>query len=179
MTADTPPPPAIRPAAAGDIPAIAAILNAEILGGTASWQAEPRTASEMQDWAEARLAEGFPVLVADDPVAGITGYASYGRFRTLPGYRHSVEHSLYVAAGARRGGTGRALMEALIAAAREAGHHAMLGGIGADQAASLAFHARMGFREVGRLAQVGAKSGRWLDLVLVQRLLDGRAAPPD
>lgn len=169
--------PTIRPAGAADIPAIAAILNAEILSGTASWQAEPRTATEMQDWAEARTAAGHPLLVAEDPRTGIVGYAGYGQFRTLPGYRHSVEHSVYVARGARRSGVARALMQSLIETARAAGHHAMIGGVSADQPASLAFHASLGFREVGRLPEIGTKEGRWLDLVLMQLLLDDRTAP--
>jgi L-amino acid N-acyltransferase YncA len=66
--------------------------------------------------------------------------------------------------GARRSGVGRALLEELIARAAVMGKHAMIGGIDAENTASLAFHARFGFREVGRLPQVGAKFGRWIDL---------------
>ncbi len=169
----------VRAAEPRDIPAIASIFNHEILTGTSSWQADPRTATEMEAWAEACVSDGYPLLVAELPSGDIAGYASYGPFRTFPGYRFTVEHSLYVAASARRKGIASALIEALVAAATEAGMHAMIGGVSADQPASIAFHARHGFREVGRLPQVGAKFGRWLDLVLMQRLLDENAAPQE
>lgn len=169
----------LRDLAADDIPAIAAILNAEILTGTASWQSEPRTATEMAAWAEARLAAGYPIVIAELQGTGIAGYASYGRFRDGPGYRHTVEHSVYVAPAARRSGVATALLGRLVADAADAGLHAMIGGVSADQPASIALHEKLGFHEAGRIRQAGAKFGRWLDLVLMQRLLDDRGAPPD
>jgi phosphinothricin acetyltransferase len=65
----------------------------------------------------------------------------------------------------------------LIARAAEMGKHAMIGGIDGENTASLAFHARLGFREVGRLPQVGTKFGRWIDLVFVQRMISAEDRP--
>jgi len=79
--------------------------------------------------------------------------------------------------GTWRSGVGRALLEKLIARAAEMGKHAMVGGIAGDNTASLAFHARLGFREVGRLPQVGAKFDRWVDLVFVQRTISAAERP--
>ncbi len=113
---------------------------------------------------------GFPVLVAAEGET-VLGYASYGPFRAFEGYRQTAEHSVYVAAAARRRGVAEALLRALEADARRAGLHVMLGGIAADNAPSLRLHAKLGFTETARMPEVGQKFGRWLDLVFMQKLL--------
>lgn len=160
----------IRDAGAGDLPAIALILNREITQTTATWTTQPRTGAEMTHWHTERCAGGCPVLVACRG-ASVVGYGSYGPFRAGQGYGFTVEHSVYVAEGARGQGIATTLIGALVARARASGLHAMIGGIGAENAGSLRLHARHGFVEVGRLPQVGRKFGRWLDLVLMQKLL--------
>lgn len=125
----------------------------------------------MRDWFAARGSGGFPVIVAD-LVGAVVGYASFGPFRAGEGYRFSVEHSVYVAADARRHGIARALMVRLIAEARDRGLRRMIGGVSADQGPSLGLHRALGFEEQGRLRGVGVKSGRSLDLVLMVLALD-------
>lgn len=120
----------------------------------------------MRAWLDARRGKGLPVIVAEEEGA-VVGYASYGPFRAGEGYTLTVEHSVYVAAAARGRGIASALMRALIAEARRAGLRRMVGGVSADQAASLALHRRLGFEEQGRLGGVGTKMGRSLDLVLM------------
>ena len=161
----------LRDAEAGDLKAIAAILNGEILGSTASWTEKPKSADDMARWLQARRAGGFPVVVAE---AGgeVLGYASYGPFRAGEGYRETVEHSVYVARPARGRGIARLLMARLIERARAAGLHRMVGGVSADQAASLGLHRKLGFEEQGRLSEVGLKRGRRLDLALMVLALD-------
>ncbi len=161
----------LRDAEAGDLEAIAAILNQEIAGGTASWRETPWSAADMARWLDERQGLGFPVLVAE---AGgeVLGYASYGPFRAGEGYAGTVEHSVYVARRARGRGIARLLMERLIERARAAGLHRMVGGVSADQRASLELHRRLGFEEQGRLSEVGCKRGRRLDLVLMVLALD-------
>ncbi|GMG83422.1 GNAT family N-acetyltransferase [Paralimibaculum aggregatum] len=161
----------LRPALAGDVPAIAGILNAEIRGGTASWRTAPVSDEDMADWLVERLSAGRPVLVAEAD-GRVAGYGSYGAFRSGGGYAGTVEHSVYVAASFRRRGIATALLETLIARARDDGLACMVGGISADQAASLALHEKLGFHEAGRLAGVGRKFGRPLDLVLMLLALD-------
>lgn len=122
----------------------------------------------MQRWFAGRRADGFPVLVAEAE-ARVAGFGSYGPFRRGEGYRRTVEHSVYVHRHFRKRGIGGTLLGALIdhATARRLG--VMIGGISADQPASLALHRAFGFREVGRLPGVGEKQGRRLDLVLLAR----------
>lgn len=124
----------------------------------------------MTRWYDKRQAAGFPVLVAE-MAAKVVGYASYGAFRKGEGYRHTVEHTVYVEAGARSRGIGRALLDALVNDAQGRGLAVMVGGVSADQPASLALHRAMGFREEGRLRHVGEKHGRSLDLVFMCRRL--------
>lgn len=166
----------IRDATPADAAAIAAIYNHAVRTTTAIWNETEVDAGNRRDWLSARQAAGFPVLVAE--TAGeVGGYGSFGDWRAFDGYRHTVEHSLYVAPDRRGRGIGRALLSALIASARTSGKHVMVAGIAADNAASLALHARLGFTETGRMPQVGTKFGRWLDLVFLQLRLDDRPVP--
>ena len=156
--------------AAGEehIPGILAIYNHEVEHSTAIWNDVLVDLENRREWWRGRTGAGFPILAA---VAGgdVLGYASYGPFRPFDGYRQTVEHSVYVAQSARRRGVATALLAALEARAREAGMHVMVGGIAADNSASLDLHGRLGFSETGRLPEVGQKFGRWLDLVFMQK----------
>lgn len=168
--------PQIRPAAPADIPAITAIYNDAVRSTTAIWNDTLVDEAERLGWLSARQEAGLPVLVACAGGA-LLGYASYGPWRPHDGYRHTVEHSVYVAPEARGRGVARALMEALIAHARAAGLHVMIGAVASENAASLRLHAGLGFAEAGRCREVGAKFGRWLDLTFVQLILDDKEPP--
>jgi phosphinothricin acetyltransferase len=113
---------------------------------------------------------GFPVIVAE--VDGeVAAYATFGDFRSFAGYRNTVEHSVYVDKRFRRRGIARAMLKTLEAEARLRAKHVMLGGISADNEASLKLHAELGFVEVARMPEVGRKFDRWLDLVFMQKIL--------
>lgn len=152
--------------------AMLAVFNHEIRHSTALYETEPRTMATMAEWFAGKASGEWPVLVAEDPAGQLLGFASYGSFRAYPAFCQTVEHSVYVAAGARRRGVATTLLQALIAKAREERLHVMVGAIDAENHASLALHASLGFEPVGHLKQTGRKFGRWLDLILVQRLLD-------
>jgi phosphinothricin acetyltransferase len=161
----------LRDAKPEDLPAIGGILNHEIRSGTATWTEAAKTPEDLAAWLDGRRAAGLPVLVAEaDGV--VAGYASYGPFRAGEGYRDTVEHSVYIAGGARGQGLASALMAELIARAKAAGLRRMVGGVSADQTATLGLHRKLGFHEQGRLQGVGRKHGRSLDLVLMVLDLD-------
>jgi phosphinothricin acetyltransferase len=112
----------------------------------------------------------------------VVGVAAFGAFRDIvkrPGYRFTVENSIHVREDRWRSGIGRDLMHALIDEARRSGKHTMIAAIDAANEASIRFHERLGFEEVARMPELGAKFGRWLDLVLLQLRLDDRTAPPE
>jgi phosphinothricin acetyltransferase len=169
----------IRPATEQDIPAITAIFNEAVANSNAIWTEKQDSDAERLAWMQARLALGYPVLVAaEGPV--VLGYGAFGDFRAFPGYRYSVEHSVYIHADHRGRGLGRVIVDELVSAATALGKHVMIAGIDGGNPASLRLHARAGFVEVARMPEVGRKFGRWLDLVFMQRLLDAAgAARPD
>ncbi|MBB4007247.1 GNAT family N-acetyltransferase [Allorhizobium taibaishanense] len=162
----------IRDAHEADLPAIVDIYNHAVEHTTAIWNEVLIDLDNRRVWLEQRRARGFPVLVAE--VDGkVAGYASYGDWRIFDGYRHTVEHSVYVDKDHQGRGIGKALMQALIARATTAKVHVMIAAIEAGNTASIALHERLGFRLVGIHRQVGTKFGRWLDLAAMELLIEG------
>ena len=135
------------------------------------------TARARRAWFADSSARGFPVLVADDATARSVGVASYGDFRDTAhweGYRFTVELSIHVRAD-RRGAGDRAVAHGGAGRrARAAGRARDGGGGRRRQRGSIRFHERLGFVEVARMPETGFKFGRWLDLVLLQRILTRR-----
>jgi phosphinothricin acetyltransferase len=160
----------VRPARPEDLPALLEIYNDAVVHTTASWDLLPWTPVEHAEWYATKAEHGHPVMVAE--VDGeVAGYSAYGPFRPKAGYGATMEHSVYVRPRFQGRGIGRALLVAVVDAARADGVHALIGGLSADNEASLALHRSLGFVEVGRLPEVGRKFDRWLDLVLVQLFL--------
>lgn len=161
----------IRDATEADLPGILAIYNEVIATSTAVFSDSPVTSEDRWAWFGARAAQGYPVLVATGEDGAVQGFASFGDFRAWPGYRHTVEHSVHVCADARGRGIGSALIPPLLERAGALGKHVMVAGIDAANAGSIRMHERLGFERAGLLRQVGRKFDRWLDLVLMQRLI--------
>ncbi len=169
----------IRDATVDDIEAITEIHNALLTTTTIEWTDTPHTTDERRAWFEHKQAAGFPVVVAVDG-GEVVGFATFGDFRDVarwPGYGTTVEHTVHVRESHWGVGVGRALVAELIERARERGKHVLVAGVDGENDASIRFHERLGFVEVARMPQVGAKFGRWLDLVLLQLRLDDRAQP--
>lgn len=157
----------IRDAVEADLPAIRDIYNHAVEHTTAIWNEVLIDVDNRRAWLELRRAKGFPVLVAEKD-GKVAGYASYGEWRAFDGYRHTVEHSVYVDRDCRGAGIGRQLMLELIARAKAADIHVMVAAIEAENTASIALHERLGFRLVGIHREVGIKFGRWLDLAAME-----------
>jgi L-amino acid N-acyltransferase YncA len=160
----------IRDATESDLPAILAITNEVIATSTAIYTDGALTLDERRAWYLARRERDYPVLVEDEGGEAI-GYATFGDFRTWPGYRFTVEHSVHIRADRRGQGTGRRLMQALMPIAVKLGKHAMVGGVDGSNQASINFHERLGFQRAATLREVGRKFDRWLDLVFMLRIL--------
>ncbi|RME94241.1 MAG: N-acetyltransferase family protein [Verrucomicrobia bacterium] len=161
----------IRPATGADLPAIAAIYNHAIRHTAATWDLEEETVESRRVWWEAHCRAGLPVLVAERPGLGVVGWGSLSPFNPKPGWRFTVENSLYVAPDQRGQGIGRRLLEALIAEARALGMHSVIAAIDGGNEVSLRLHRRLGFVEAGRLREAGWKFDQWHDAVYLQLLL--------
>ena len=171
--------PLLRSAGPADIPAITRIYAHAVRYGTASFELEPPDEAEMARRQAALIDGGFPYLAAELDGA-IAGYAYAGPYRARPAYRWTVEDSIYVAPQAHRRGIGRVLLDRLVAECTARDFRQMIAEIGDSQnAPSIELHRVAGFRLVGTFENVGFKFDRWLDSVLMQRLLGtGASAAP-
>jgi L-amino acid N-acyltransferase YncA len=165
----------VRAALPVDAESIASIVNALLSSTTIEWRHEPYSPEAMIEWMEAHDC----VLVAQHE-SQVVGLAAFGPFRDVvkwPGYRFTVENTIHVRQDHWGRGVGAALMTSLINAAREMGKHSMIAAVDGANDTSIRLHGRFGFVEVARIPEVGAKFGEWLDLVLLELLLDDRRAP--
>lgn len=162
----------IRHATPNDINAITAIYNDAVLTTTAIWNETPVSIDNRLSWLSQRQKAGFPVLVAsDDATHTILGYATFGEWRAFSGYRHTVEHSIYVDKEHRGRGVGKRLLQSLIEYARTNHKHVMIAGIESGNTPSIVLHEKLGFIQTGHMPQVGHKFERWLDLTFLQLIL--------
>ena len=157
--------------------AVREIFNDAIANTTALYDYRPRSPETVLRWFGNKARDGYPVLAAVDGAGELLGFASYGSFRAWPAYKYSVEHSLYVRGDRRRSGVGRALLAAVVDHAAGQGYRTVIGGIDADNAASIALHVAQGFEHAGTIRDAGYKFGRWLNLAFYQKLLRGPERP--
>jgi len=170
----------VRPSTDADLPAITAIYAWNVLNGLGTFEEDPPAQDEMARRRAAFLDRGLPYLVAErDGV--VLGYAYAGPFRLRAAYRYTVEDSVYVSPDAVGMGVGKALLGALIQACEALGLRQMCAVIGdSGNEASIGLHAAMGFTQYGAFPAMGHKFGRWVDLVWMQRPLNGGGrTPPD
>lgn len=160
----------IRDATAEDAAAIAAFWNPWITGTAITFTPTAKTPDEIAAMIVARQAAGHAFLVAEAE-GTLLGFASYAQFRGGIGYARTMEHSIILAPQARGRGAGRALLTATETHASAAGAHQMIGGISAENPEGQAFHAAMGYRLIATVPEAGFKFGRYIDLLLMQKIL--------
>lgn len=166
----------IRDAIESDFEEITAIYNDVLIHSTATYNDRPASIADRIAWWRARVDQHYPVLVATDGHR-VCGFASFGDFRSWPGYRYTVEGTIHVASAHRGQGVGSLLLKSLIERARLAGKHSMIAGVDSENTASLAFLERSAFQRVAYLPEVGYKFDRFLNLVLLQYWLTPRVNP--
>ena len=167
----------IRAATDADLVFVSEILNAEIAASPYVYAETPVTLDERRAWLAMHAAANLPVFVAAEPTddAALVGWASLSLYRPSSGYRFTTEASVYVAPFAQRRGIGRQLLARLCAEAVARDKHAIVASIDADNSPSIALFERAGFREVGRLADVGRKFDAWrTQLLFLLTLNDSR-----
>ena len=160
----------IRDAVEDDLSSILAIYNDVILNTTAVFSEQPHTLQMRKDWYIDRVANNFPVIVAEVNNE-IAGFSSFGHFRAWPCYRFTVEVSVYVDTAYRGKGISKMLLKALLDRAREQRMHAVIAGITADNQVSINLHQSFNFNEVAHLKEVGFKFGKWLDVKFFELML--------
>jgi phosphinothricin acetyltransferase len=152
-----------------DADATRAIYNIEVTESTVTFDLVPRTLEEQREWLTARSG-AHAVLVAEDG-GDVVGFASFSPYRDRPAYSTSVEDSVYVRRDQQGKGVGKLLLTELVTLATSHGFHAMFARIVGGHDASIGLHQSLGFEMVGTEREVGRKFGRWLDVLVMQRLL--------
>lgn len=175
----------VRLARPADAEAIRTIYNAEVVGGTATFDLVPRTPAQHRAWLERHQGPHAVVVAvaAPDPAGPegqgplgddgheVLGFGSLSPFRSRPAYSTTVEDSVYVAPRHQRAGVGRALLNELVALAKGHGFHTVIARVVGHNEPSIALHRACGFTVVGVEQEVGRKHRQWLDVVEMQRLL--------
>lgn len=165
----------IRAATSEDSPAIAAIYDAAVLAGTASFEIDPPGPAEVARRRQAIIDGGYPFLVMEEE-GRVVGYAYASAFRPRVAYANTVENSVYVDETMHGRGIGKALLEALIVECEARDFRQMVAVIGdSGNEGSIALHRACGFAPIGTLPATGFKLGRWIDTVLMQRTLSAGA----
>ena len=160
----------IRPAGPADIAAITRIYNEGIRDRLATLETEERSEEERAGWLAARD-ERHPVLVAERNGA-VVGWGSLNAFNPRPAYRHVADFSVYVGREARGAGIGGLLLAALTERAHELGYHKLVLAAFPFNEAGMRLYRRHGFREVGVYREQGQLDGRWVDVVVMERVLE-------
>ena len=161
----------IRAAEPNDAEAIRAIYNREVEGSTVTFDMVERSLEEQLAWISEHSG-GHPAIVAvDQKSAQILGFGSLTAYRPRPAYSITVEDSVYVRDESRGLGLGKGILDELVRLAGLHGYHSIIARIVGDHEASIKLHAAAGFLQVGRETEVGRKHGRWLDVVLMQRMI--------
>lgn len=157
----------IRNAIKEDIPGILDILNEAIANTTAVYDYHPRTLEMQKEWFAKKQEANMPVLVVTEGDK-VIGFGSYGIFRPWEGFKYSAEHSIYIDSKHRGKGLGKRMLIELMRLAKENGMHCMIAGIDSENIGSIELHKKFGFKEVGRIKEIGYKFDRWLDAVFMQ-----------
>ena len=159
----------IRPAVEGDATAICEIYNQGIDDRLATLETERRTPEERRQWLKAR-GPRHPVIVAEDGDR-VIAWGSLNAFNPRDAYRHVADFSIYVERGYRGRGVGRVVLTRLTELARELKYHKMVLSAFPFNAAGLALYERLGFRTVGIFKEQGLLDGRWVDTIIMEKLL--------
>jgi L-amino acid N-acyltransferase YncA len=161
-------PVSVRAASLADAPAIAEIYNQGIAERGSTFETEPRTPADIE--AKILAQARYPIVVADEN-GRVVGWAGTGSYRPRACYSGIAEVSVYLERTARGRGIGRQLLEGLIDAARERGFWKLVSRAFLFNTASRALCRGCGFREVGIYEKHAQLDGRWLDVVIVERLI--------
>ena len=159
----------VRAATAADAPAICRIYNQGIEDRVATLETELRTPEERAAWLAAKSPR-HPVIVAEDN-GHLIGWGSLNQFNPREAYRHVVDFSIYVERAYRGKGIGKVMLTRLIELAREHGFHKMVLSAFPDNSGGMALYERMGFRTVGVYKEQGMLDGRWVDTIIMEKLL--------
>lgn len=166
----------IRKATEKDLEDILEIYNNAILNTTATYDYEPYTIENRRDWFNKKIENNEPIIVFEKD-GKVVGLATFGNFRSKPGYKYTIEHSVYVHKDYRKEGIGTKLLDKLIKIAIEREYKTIVAGIDAENDSSIKMHIKFGFKYSGTIKNAGYKFGKWLNVSFYQLNLEGPKSP--
>ncbi len=174
MTASARPTPLVRPCFQQDLQFVQLIYAHHVLSGTGTFEIEPPSLEQMTERWGAIVGNGWPYVVAcpASDLSRVLGFAYAVQYRDRAAYAKTFEVSVYSAPTTMRQGAGALMLSEVLTTLRGDGVREVLAFIGDSyNAASVGLHAKLGFKHVGTLKEVGEKFGRLLDVVVMQRTL--------
>ncbi len=159
----------VRLATVDDAEFIRQIYNLEVTTSTATFDLVAREIEEQRDWLAERSGAYAAIVAVLE--GSVVGFASLSPWRDRAAYSTTVEDSVYVHRDHHGVGIGRLLLNELVAIATRHGFHACMARIVGGHEASIGLHQACGFDIVGTEREVGRKFGKWLDVVLMERVL--------
>lgn len=163
--------PVIRHAEPADLEALTRLYNHFVETTTITFDIEPFTLEARKPWMAQFSEDGRYQLFVAEAEGRIAGYASTTRHRAKPAYDASVEATVYVDPAFSRLGIGKSLYNRLFAALAGKDVHCVYAGVALPNPASVAFHQRAGFTEIGTFHEVGRKFGRYIDVMWFEKRL--------
>lgn len=162
----------VRPAFQQDLELVQLIYAHHVLAGTGTFEVEPPSLDEMTGRWSSVVQRNWPFVVAcpASDLSRVLGFSYAHPYRNRAAYDGSFEVSVYVAPTSLRQGAGAALLREVLVNLQQEGARTALAFIGdSGNAPSIALHAKLGFKYVGTLKDVGVKFGKSLDVVIMQR----------
>ena len=161
----------MRKAVLADAESISEIHNLYIQNSTASFDLLSQTVADKTAWLQKHFDSDLPVLILQASDGLVLGYAALSFFQGGCSFRHTVESTIYLRQGYSGKGFGKQLMKSLMTAAQDCGHHAIVALVCAENDAGIALAKSCGFNQCGLLKELAFKFDRWLDLIILQKVL--------
>ena len=159
----------IREATEADLPAITEKYNDAVLHTTSTFDLVEMTAVEQLEWFRSHDSEVPVIVLEEDGI--VRGWAALSKWSPKPAYGGTVENSLYVHKDYRGKGYGKKLLEGIIQIASKSSFHTVIARIAGDNTLSISMHEKAGYIKIGTMIEAGLKFGKYIDVVLMEKIL--------
>ncbi len=163
----------IRAATSDDAAAVQAIYAHHVAYGTGTFEETAPTVEQMSQRMADVARHGLPWIIVEEQQR-LLGYAYASPFRLRSAYRYTAEDSVYVAPDAQNRGVGKAALREVLTLCGAMGLRQILAVIGdSTNTGSIGVHRSLGFEMIGTAPGLGFKQNRFLDVVFMQKALNG------
>ena len=159
----------IRKAKIEDLPGITSIYNDAIKNTVATFDTKTKTLEEKKVWFDGHGSKN-PIIIAEEN-RNIVGWAALSKWSNKDAYSNTAEISVYVKDSFKKKGVGKKLIQEILKEGKKVDLHLIIARITNDNQVSVHLHESVGFKQIGVMKECGYKFGKWLDVILLQKLL--------